>query len=426
MIRIILMAGIHDRTSEPVRQGRLQDRSRGDLIFDACLAMAIFLVALVFRLTWVLEFVSHPLGRIPYVDGIGYLLKAEDIYNGKWLPDRPFYEDPLLPYLLACLMKLMGLGIVRLRVALAVMGSLTPPILFYAGRSGIGRPEGMIAGLVAAMYGPLVFADGLVEKERLAALTSALALCFTGAAFTGQRSVLTTASAGIAWGVLALFRANAILIAPLGIVWCLVSDGIRRPVRGLAFGLGFALPLLPATAVNAVVSRPSEFILTTWQAGANFYIDNGPKASGGYVTLPFVRASPLFEAADFSADARRRSGRRLSYSEISYFWYKEALDRWRTAPIASLRLLLRKIGFVFNKAEIPDSSDAEFVRIAAAPALVYAWIGFGALIPLCALSIASERQSAFRTFVMFAVMIGLLSTTSGPSGPPGRPRLTAF
>ncbi len=101
--------------------------------------MLVFLTALALRLTWVQQFVAHPLGRIPYVDELGYLIKAEDIYHGSWCPEEPFYQDPLLPYLLAVVMGVLGTGIVRIRIALAVIGSLTPPILFYAGRRGLGR-----------------------------------------------------------------------------------------------------------------------------------------------------------------------------------------------------------------------------------------------------------------------------------------------
>jgi 4-amino-4-deoxy-L-arabinose transferase-like glycosyltransferase len=398
--------------SESVWRRHILNRLQAGGAVDACLAIAIFVVALALRLTWVNEFVSHPLGRIPYVDELGYLIKAEDIYNGSWFPDRPFYQDPLLPYVLATLMKFVGTGIIRLRMALAVMGSLTPVALFYAGRRGLGRSEGVIAGLGAAHYGPLVFADGLVEKEGLAALTAAMALFLTATAINDRRRVLITACAGMSWGALVLLRANAILIAPLGFACWLVSDGVRRPVRSLAFVLGFALPLMPVTAVNAMVSRPHELILTTWQGGANFYIGNGPEAAGRYTTLAFVRGNPLYEAADFAAEAQRRAGRRLSPGEISGFWYREGFHRWKADPIASLSLLLRKLGFVFNNTEIPDSSDAVFVRIAAAPALAWAWISFGVLFPLAVLSFASERRSPFKIFVALVILIGLLSTAA--------------
>ena len=81
-------------------------------------------------------------------------------------------------------------------------------------------------------------------------------------------------------------------------------------------------------------------------------------------------------------------------------------------PGASLRLFARKLAFVFNNSEIPDSSDAVFVRLAAAPSLAWGWIRFGMLLPLGALCLGSERRSPFMTFVVLVVLIGLLSTAA--------------
>ena len=140
------MYDTQDHASISAWRWRILERLWGGGALDVCLAMAIFLAALAVRLAWVREFVSHPLGRIPYVDEIGYLLRAEEIVDGKWLPDRPFYQDPLLPYLLAALMKVVGVGIVGLRYALAVLGSLTAPVLFYAGRRRFGRASARSRG----------------------------------------------------------------------------------------------------------------------------------------------------------------------------------------------------------------------------------------------------------------------------------------
>ncbi len=170
--------------------------------------------------------------------------------------------------------------------------------------------------------------------------------------------------------------------------------------------------MIPVTLVNGLVSRPHEFILTTWQGGANFYLGNGPEATGSYNALNFVTASPLHEAADFSAEARRRTGRHLSPREISRFWYIEGLRQWRAAPIPSLRLGLQKLGLVFNNLEIGDSSDAEFVSIAAAPALSFAWFRFGVFLPLAALSLGCVQRSPFRTFGTLVVLVGLISTAA--------------
>jgi hypothetical protein len=113
------------------------------------------------------------------------------------------------------------------------------------------------------------------------------------------------------------------------------------------------------------VGRSPELILTTYQAGANFYIGNGPGASGTYWAPDFVEANPAREGDDFEAEAWRRSGRPLSPAGISRFWFGEGLARWRDAPGASLRLLLTKLGLLMHDFEVPDNQSIEFVQLVA-------------------------------------------------------------
>jgi hypothetical protein len=120
------------------------------------------------------------------------------------------------------------------------------------------------------------------------------------------------------------------VLAPVGAAWWVGRGrrlGTGRPHgrRALLFLLGFVLALAPATLINALVSHPTEWILTTWQAGANFYIGNGPEATGAYAAPEFVEANPAREADDFAAEARRRAGRPLTPAAVSRFWFC-----WRT------------------------------------------------------------------------------------------------
>ena len=302
---------------------------------DTAWLAAIGLLGLALRVGFATEYAGHSLGRLPWVDEGAYWSRAGEISRGRWLPARPFYQDPLFPYALALMMKVAGTSVASLRVALACLGSLTPPLIFAAGRRGLGRAEGLVAGLSAAFYGPMIFADGLLEKEGLAALVASMALAASAWASTGPSRKAATAwmaLAGWSWGLLALLRGNALLIGPLGTIWAWsAARGRRWPAAGV-FASAFALAILPASAINASVGRPPELILTTWQTGANFYIGNASGATGTYWAPDFVEANPAREGDDFEAEARRRSGRDLSPGEVSRFWLAEGLRRWRDAP----------------------------------------------------------------------------------------------
>ncbi len=372
-------------------------------------SLAIGTGALILRLAFATQYAGHPLGRMPWVDEGAYWARAQEILAGHWLPERPYYQDPLFPYLLAGLMRLVGTDVPRLRIALACLGSLTPVAVYWAGRVGLGRAEGLVAGILAVACGPWIFADGQIEKEGAAALFAALALVATAAASEARR--WRTGVAGAAWGVVALLRANALALAPVGYLWCLWTKGRRRAfVAGGLFLAGFALALAPTTVVNAWVSRPRQFIMTTWQGGANFYIGNGPEATGTYAAPEFIEANPAREADDFAAEASRRAGRRLTETEVSRFWLRQGFARWRDAPGASLRLLGKKLAFVLNDREIPDNQDFEGVRLLAAPRLGWGSVSFGILLPLAALGLGRTERSRFWWFLVLSTGTGLATT----------------
>ena len=388
---------------------------RIDRVGDWTWPAGIFLLALAMRLAFVVDFAHHPLGKLPWVDEGAYWERAGEILGGAWLPDRPFFQDPLYPYVLAVLMRVVGSAVSSLRITLACLGALTPVMVYWAGRRGLGRAEGIVAGLLSAVYGPMIFADGLLEKEGLAALGAATGLWLTACAVEPRGRSWRAAVMGWVWGGVALLRANALVLAPLGALWWWITD--RRgasPGRGFArasiYLFGFALAIAPVTIVNALVSRPRELILTTWQGGPNFYIGNGPHATGTYAAPEFVEANPAREADDFAAEAVRRAGRPLTYGGVSRFWLVEALKQWGHEPLGSLRLLGHKLRLLSHNFEIPDNHDLDLVRLIAAPRLSWGFLSFGVLLPLAALGLGRSDRSPFWGFLVLSTAAGLGTT----------------
>src|SRR5690242_12371672 len=126
---------------------RRPDRNPRDLAGLGVLG-AIGVLGLVVRWSYASSYAEHPLGRLPWVDEGAYGTRGRAILGGGWLPEEPFYQDPLWPYVLAGLMRLLGTEeVASLRVALASLGALTPLIIGWAGWRGLGRAEGIVAAL---------------------------------------------------------------------------------------------------------------------------------------------------------------------------------------------------------------------------------------------------------------------------------------
>src|SRR5262249_55761808 len=101
-------------------------------------AGAIVLLALVLRLSFAMAYAAHPIGRVTWVDEGAYAERAQAILGGAWLPEAPFFQDPLYPYLLAGVMVAFGTSIGTLRIVFGILGSLTPVVVFAAARRGFG------------------------------------------------------------------------------------------------------------------------------------------------------------------------------------------------------------------------------------------------------------------------------------------------
>jgi hypothetical protein len=394
------------------------DADRRSPLTDGAWMLAIGLVALLLRVVAARQFASDPLGTFLWIDEQAYAVRARAILAGHILPARPFYQDPLYPYILAALMAVVGDSVAALRTALACLGAVTPVALFAAARLGLGRTEALIAGWVAVFYGPLIATDIGLEKEGLGALLAAVALTVTARGAL-RPSASEAAAGGFLWGLLALLRSNALVAGPVGAVWWLrgvVRCEARRwsPWLGLTFILSFGLALAPAIAINAIVSRSPELLLTTWQAGPNFYIGNGPEATGTLTEIPFVVAHPFFEADDYAREAERRTGRVLTPGGVSRYWLGAGLRQWRQAPGASLRLLAKKVYLLGNDHEIADNHDAQYLRLTAVPALGWGVVSFGWIGPLAALGLgrAPRDRTPFWWFLVASTAAGLGATAA--------------
>jgi hypothetical protein len=370
----------------------------------------------VLRVVAARQFASDPLGRFLWIDEQAYWTRARAILTGHVLPERPFYQDPLYPYVLAVLMVVVGDSVAALRVTLACLGALTPVAVFTAARLGLGRTEALIAGWLAVFYGPMIVTDIGLEKEGLGALLAATALAVT-AQGARRPSPPMAAGSGFLWGVLALLRSNALVVGPIGAAWWALgvgrTEGRRRALGyGLTFALAFALAIAPAVAINALVSRSREFLLTTWQAGPNFYVGNGPEATGTLAEIPFVAAHPFFEADAYVREAQRRTGRVLTPREVSRYWLGAGLLQWQRDPGRSLRLLAKKVYLVANDHEIADNHDGQYLRLTAVPALGWGFVSFGWIAPLAALALSRGRldRSPLWWFLVVTTASGLAAT----------------
>ena len=122
----------------------------------------VFVLALSLRLVHAFQMSASPLFAMPAVDAATYSEQAASLAEGNWLGrgQGPFWQPPLYPYFLGVIKLVFSESFYYVsRFAQALIGSLTCVLLYLVGRRLFGSGVGFIGGLVAAVYGPLIYFD---------------------------------------------------------------------------------------------------------------------------------------------------------------------------------------------------------------------------------------------------------------------------
>jgi 4-amino-4-deoxy-L-arabinose transferase-like glycosyltransferase len=355
---------------------------------EALAIAAIAVGGLVLRLVCLAQIHGSPLFSVPLADARAYDRLAREIAAGDWIGSRVFYQDPLYSYLLALLYRAFGASPVPVVIAQSLLGAATIGLVGLLAKRLFGNGAALVAAAIAALYGPFVFGEMILDKNALTVtLTAAFLLALVHADESGRRRAIL--GAGALLGLLALVRGNALLLAPvaaIALAWRRPSQGVARAAILL---VGVLLPIAPVTIRNAIVGH--DFVLTTSQAGQNFAIGNNPdNHTGGYEPPSYVRANPDFEEADFRAAAEAEAGRSMKPSEVSGFWTRKTLAWIAANPGAALALAGRKLLLLLNASEVTDVycphlfSDRRSL-------LEWPLLGFAVVLPLAAVGLWRSR-----------------------------------
>jgi 4-amino-4-deoxy-L-arabinose transferase-like glycosyltransferase len=389
-----------------VRNGEGASTGRGDRLW----AVGLFAAGLLLRLVHVATIRESPFFVYPILDPRMYDTWGQAIAAGDGLGDRPFFQDPLYPYFLAAFYKTLGHGYTPVVLVQGFLGALIGPLLLFAARPWLGRVPAIAAGAIASLYLPSVYYEGMLLKTCLATFLVTVVLVLLSRALRGGGAA-RWAAVGLVLGLACLTRGNLVLVFPALAAWLVVDRGAVGPLRGralwtavIALSAGCLLVLGATGLRNRIVG--GEWILTTSNAGQNFYIGNNAlNETGRYTRLPFVDPNPKYEERDFAREARRRTGREMTVAETSRFWFGEARSWIADNPGAWLRLVWLKLRVYWSAFEIPDNLDYAMVR-ETAPVLRLPIPGFGLVAPLGLLgALLCWRRSGWpRALLIFLVV----------------------
>ncbi len=305
-------------------------------------------VSIILRIAFLLKLQGTPFFLEHFSDSRLYMKLAGSIANGQGI-EEAFFMSPLYPYLLALVWKITGSPELWMRLLQIAFGAATAVATMQIGRRIFSMKTGILAGMLVAVYAPLIYYDGLLLIESLQTLLLALSLLTLIRALQDD-ALRPWLLAGLMLGAAAVTRANILLWLPVFLLIWMFVPALRQqaePRRIFLYVITAILCLVPSALHN--MDAEGVFIPVTASFGYNLYAGNNAHAEGLY-TMP--------EPVDLYVDLNGRdwveqqTGRKQDASELSGWWRDRALAWMGEHPGDAAALLLRKILLFFHPGEI--------------------------------------------------------------------------
>lgn len=397
-------------------------------------SLGIFLLALAVRLLYLWDVSDSPVFLTPIVDAGTYDELARGLSERGTMTETFFWQPFFYPAVLAVVYFFTQGSIVGARVFQMILGSATCVLTWQFGRRVFGRSIGALAGIIAALYGPLIFFDGELLATGWACFWSValltLLLRVTGDARAGNRRLLwDSLLLGLCIGLCALTRPTFLLFAVAGgawLAWVLAvrRAGWRRTAGGLAtVSVMAGLVVLPVAWQSHRVT--GTFGIMPMSDGLNLHIGNNPNRAETISIRPGWEWDHL---------TRLPQGEGATMSRKKRLIFREKFrDYVMTQPIGFARGLGAKAVEFVSSREIPRNVDIYLFRKWSwlLRGLVWKVSGFGfpfgVLLPLAVLGFIHFRKRIPAVMILFLVLYAasiVIVFTSGRYRMPIVPVLT--
>ena len=217
---------------------------------------ALFLLALAVRLLYIFVIAPEPVGvggDASFYHSAANLIAQGHFYERRILGHtvQTALHPPLYSLVLSVVALLGGTHLLPQRLVGCVLGAVNVVLIARLGlRLGSRRPA-LLAGTIAALYPPLITADGSIQSEPLYVLALLVALLLAERQLRG-RTVRLSAGLGAVIALATLARTEALfllILLALPVCW---GSAVGRPARVAGLLGAFAIVLAPWVIRNEV------------------------------------------------------------------------------------------------------------------------------------------------------------------------------
>jgi tetratricopeptide (TPR) repeat protein len=371
-------------------------------------------VAALLRIAYVLQYLSvTPFGDAVISDSAFYDAWARRVLAGEGYGPSPYYMAPLYPYLLAGLYALFGHSLAAVAWVQSALGVLNLWMVYMLGRRIAGHATGLVAMVLAMLYGPLMFLEAKPLTETVAISLALASLLGLSHALARPR-LGTFAAVGACMGLACLARPNMLMAAAamgafLAVRWVLRRPGPRFLHLAL-MALAIIVVVAPVTIRNAVVGEDRALITTN--AGIVFAQGNHAASTGIATVLPGFTTRIEDQQAEELARASKALGRPVKPSESSRYWMRQGWSWAAQHPLDFLELWARKALWTLHAREARDvhnlDYEARYIPMLAALALPFPLLAGLGLFGFLAIRRRAGADAWPAALYVLAILAGLV------------------
>ena len=364
----------------------------------------VFGIALVVRLIYVWQIRSMVFFDAPIIDAEMYDLNAMNLLQSV-VGQKAFYHAPLYSYFLALLYRICGHNYLYPRLIQSTIGAVNCVMVALIGKRLFGRREGLLAGCIAALYGPLIhFENELLRPVLIIFLGLSMILCLLS--WADDRPIWA-AIGGLLMGLSIITRENIAIVIPVIVIYLWMSSKRNKWLAPVLFIALSIIPIIPATVYN--YKKSGDFVPVSTQGGMNFYIGNSIHSDR------LTGLQPGIEWEKMAFSPREELGPHPKPSQFQAWFLKKTFQDISQSPTRWIGKLVKKLYLVFYGEELTPNSSLDLYRDRSflLRVLISKWgpvfIPFGLLFPFFILGIGVKGVKRDKWLVVGFIIAYALS-----------------
>ena len=316
------------------------------------IAVAIFSLALVVRLLYLYEVSKSPTFLTPIVDSATYDRLARSLAVRSEMEHTFFWQPFFYPFFLSRVYFFSGASIICAKLVQILLGSALCVLVYRLGHDVFDRRTGILAAVITALYGPLIFFESKLLATGWSSIWSVVLILLLLKAGEKKRLWIYFAL-GICGGLSIITRPTFLPFLAAASVWLLFT--LRRAsmqwamiaVRKALILMGALCILAPVTLICFHVT--GHFSILPESGPINLYVGNNPETS------KTITLRPGSDWRNLTRLPHRHGAKDQQQAE--QFFMRRFWNYVATQPLHYLKGLAHKTLQFISSRELPRNTD---------------------------------------------------------------------